>query len=105
MDANKIWVSEICWMMYVYILTNPRKEVLYVGVTNNLRERIRQHEKERGKFKTFAGRYFCNKLIYFEIFDSPTEAIMREKEIKNMSRISKFELIKKKNTYLHFYRM
>ena len=96
-------VSEICWMMYVYILTNPGKRVLYVGVTNDLKRRIREREKQRGNFDTFAGRYFCNELIYYEVFDDPTAAIRREKEIKNMSRHLKFELIKKDNHHLNFY--
>lgn len=91
--------------MYVYILTNPGKKVLYVGVTNDLKKRVREHEKERGNSNTFAGRYYCNKLIFYEIFDDPIAAIRREKEIKNMSRQLKFELIKKRNPRLNFYRV
>ncbi len=39
---------------YVYITTNPDKIVLYIGVTNSLTNRMRQHRDNKGKPKTFA---------------------------------------------------
>lgn len=90
-------------MMYVYILTNPGKNVLYTGVTNDLKRRLRELEANRGSSKTFAGKYHCNKLIYYESFDNPHDAIQREKEIKKLSRENKFRLIKKKNPNMQFY--
>lgn len=51
---------------YVYIATNPTKTVLYTGVTNNLQQRMFQHYENRGKPETFAGKYYCYNLIYFE---------------------------------------
>ena len=92
-------------MMYVYILTNPGKNVLYTGVTNNLKRRIREHEKNKGNPGTFTGKYYCYKLIYYETFENPAEAINREKEIKKLSRIKKLELIKEKNPKLNFYQL
>jgi len=83
--------------MYVYITTNSGKSVFYTGVTNDLKRRIREHEKNRGKPETFAGRFYCNKLVYFEYFDSPTDAIAREKQIKLLNRDKKIDLIKKRN--------
>ncbi len=82
---------------YVYITTSPRKTVLYVGVTNNLRNRLRQHYFNKGKQRTFAGKYYCYKLIYYEFFSDISQAIAREKEIKNMTRGKKESLIKTKN--------
>jgi putative endonuclease len=82
---------------YVYITTNPRKTALYAGVTNDLRVRIQQHYQNRGNKKTFAGRYYCYKLIYYEHFGDITDAIAREKEIKDMSREKKEDLIASKN--------
>ena len=87
---------------YVYITTNPSKTVLYTGVTNDLRRRIIEHYKDRGSKKHFAGRYYCYKLIYYEHFTDVNQAIVREKEIKNMSREKKEELIKTKNPNLNF---
>jgi putative endonuclease len=82
---------------YVYITTNPSKTVLYVGVTNDLEIRIMQHYNNRGDKRTFAGKYYCYNLIYFEYFADIKQAIEREKEIKNMSRQKKEELINTTN--------
>jgi putative endonuclease len=81
-------------MMYVYITTNPKRTTFYTGVTNNLKRRMREHEANRGKRETFAGKYYCRKLIYWEEFDSPKEAIAREKEIKRLTRNKKLGSVK-----------
>ena len=78
---------------FIYILTNPGKTTLYVGVTNNLTRRLGEHIANKGQFKTFAGRYFCNQLIYFEQFKYINDAIAREKQIKRWSRKKKENLI------------
>jgi putative endonuclease len=90
-------------MYYVYILTNPRKTVLYTGVTNNLKRRVLEHREARKTRVGFTGKYFCYLLIYFEEFKYIKDAIAREKEIKKLSRAAKLKLIKTKNPYLHFY--
>ena len=82
---------------YVYITTNPGKTVLYTGITNDLIRRPLQHYNERGSKKTFAGRYYCYNLIYYEHFADVKQAIHREKEIKNMTRKKKVELINSMN--------
>ena len=64
---------------YVYILTNRNKTVLYTGVTNNLRNRIRFH-KESINSKSFTFKYKCFYLIYFERFQFIENAIAREKK-------------------------
>lgn len=78
---------------FVYILTNPAKTVLYVGITNNLQTRLKQHFSEKGRQKTFAGRYFCFNLIYYERHQYVNNAINREKEIKKWRREKKELLI------------
>jgi len=87
---------------FVYIISNPGKTVLYVGVTNDLEVRLEQHKANRGKPETFAGRYYCYKLLYYERYTYVQHAIEREKELKLMSRESKLELIKSENPYLRF---
>ena len=77
---------------YVYILTNQRKTVLYIGVTNNLRLRWQQH-KEKSDKRSFTSRYNCHFLVHAEYFDSIKEAIMREKELKKWRREKKNALI------------
>ncbi|WP_299991212.1 GIY-YIG nuclease family protein [uncultured Pontibacter sp.] len=87
---------------FVYITTNPSKTVLYVGVTNDLVYRLEQHRENRGKPETFAGRYFCYKLLHYERYTYVQHAIDREKELKSWSREKKMELIKSENQYLRF---
>ena len=77
----------------VYIITNPKCKVLYVGISNNLAQRLVEHYLNRGKEGTFAGRYYCYNLLYWESFDNVEDAIAREKEIKSWRREKKDKLI------------
>ena len=88
---------------FVYILTNKNKTVLYTGVTNNLTRRLIEHNDniEQGK-KSFAAKYRCNHLLYYEEYDWMQEAIAREKEIKGWVRVKKISLIKSINPNLGF---
>ncbi|WP_337067272.1 hypothetical protein [Pontibacter sp. 13R65] len=63
---------------------------------------MEQHRQNRGKPDSFAGRYYCYKLLYYERYTHVQHAIEREKEIKNMSREAKLELIKAENPFLMF---
>ena len=78
---------------FVYIVTNAKKKTLYTGVTNNLEQRLIEHYLNRGKQKTFTGRYYCYHLIFFERFPKASMAIDREKEIKGWTRAKKETLI------------
>ena len=82
---------------YIYIVTNPAKTVLYVGVTNNLDIRIIEHYFNRGKPKTFAGKYHCYNLLHYELFNDIHLAISREKEIKGWLRAKKIALVSQTN--------
>ncbi|MGV3586375.1 MAG: GIY-YIG nuclease family protein [Adhaeribacter sp.] len=87
---------------FIYITTNPGKTVLYVGVTNELATRLLQHFEKRGNKETFAGKYYCYKLVYYERFSDISQAIAREKELKDLSREKKEQLIKAKNPNFDF---
>ena len=82
---------------YVYIVTNPERTVLYTGITNNFSQRLVEHWMNRGNPKTFAGKYYCYNLIYFEEFAYVYNAIAREKEIKGWRKEKKLKLIDTKN--------
>jgi len=81
---------------YVYILTNVRNTVLYVGVTNNLQSRVFDHKVKRHP-KAFTANYNCNKLVYYEELGNIDHAIHREKQLKKYHRAWKVELIEKSN--------
>ena len=82
---------------YFYINTNPGKTVLYSGMTNDIEYRLIQHYENRGKPDTFAGRYYCYCLVYFEYFRNINDAIRREKQVKGWIRRKKEELINSMN--------
>lgn len=87
----------------VYILTNATRKVLYIGMTNDLERRVLEHYKNRGKKKTFAGRYHCYYLIHFEHYQYVAEAIAREKELKGWNRAKKEALILEENPKWSFF--
>lgn len=78
---------------YVYILTNKTKTVLYIGMTNNLIERLYWHRNPEANTKAFTAKYKCFYLLYFEHFQDVEQAINREKELKSWRREKKELLI------------
>lgn len=77
------------------MLTNRNNNVIYTGVTNNLVKRVYQHKNKI--ISGFTEKYNVNKLVYYEIFQDPENAIKREKAIKNLLRSKKILLITQKN--------
>ena len=85
--------TEGIYDFYVYILTNKNKTVLYTGVTNDIRRRLKEHREKKNP-KSFTARYNVEFLIYYEHFGWIQLAIAREKEIKDLRRELKLDLIK-----------
>ena len=81
---------------YVYILTNKNKNVLYTGMTNDLVRRVYEHKQHFDK-QSFTAKYNIDQLVYFEETSDVRVAIEREKQIKGLSRMKKFFLIREKN--------
>jgi len=76
---------------WVYVLTNMPRGTLYVGITNDLVRRA--HEHREGSVSGFSKRYRLKMLVYFERYNTPREAIQREKNIKHWSRQWKLQLV------------
>jgi len=88
---------------FIYILTNKSKKVLYIGVTNDVKRRIYEHELDASNNKeTFAGKYNCIYLIYWERFTYIDKAIAREKQLKGWNRSKKEKLINELNPEWRF---
>ncbi len=81
---------------YVYIATNQRHTVLYVGVTNSIFKREFQHREKVNK-NNFTAKYNINKVVFYETYTSALSAIAREKQIKGGSRDKKIKLIESIN--------
>lgn len=94
--------TEGIYTFYVYILTKKNRTALYTGVTNNLRRRLTEHTNKINP-NSFTARYNVQFLIYYEKFGWIQLAIEREKEIKNLSRQKKLDLIWNLNPNLEFW--
>ena len=76
---------------FLYIVSNRRNGVLYIGVTNDLVRRCNQHRN--GMVDGFTKQYGLKKLVYYEAYDEIRVAIQREKTMKHWSRAWKVRLI------------
>jgi len=83
---------------FVYMVTNKHHTTLYIGTTGHLFGRILQHRSRL--IESFTSRYHLTKLVYYEEFETPIEAITREKQLKNWHRQWKWNLIKQHNPEL-----
>lgn len=71
-------------------------------MTNNLPVRLTEHYLDQGNMGSFAGRYNCFNLLYYEVFPGAMDAIAREKEIKGWTRKKKVLLIEMENPNWNF---
>ena len=76
---------------YVYLLANRKHGTLYVGVTSDLVRRVHEHKTKAAP--GFTSRYGLGRLVWFETYDDPENAIMREKDIKKWRREWKTRLV------------
>ena len=83
---------------YTYILTNKNLNVLYVGATKDLKNRIDCHKNRIGAI--FTKKYNATILIYFEEFDDFRDDFLREKQLKNWHKEWKWKLAKISNPEL-----
>ena len=82
-------------MYYVYLTASRKHGTLYLGVTNNLVRRIHEHKSKATP--GFTSRYDVIRLVWFECYDDPANAIAREKHIKKWRREWKIRLIEEEN--------
>ena len=82
---------------WVYILASKAQGTLYIGVTNNLVDRIFAHKNGTGS--KFTARYKVSRLVWFETFEDVTQAIQRKKTLKEWPRAWKINLIERDNLH------
>lgn len=91
-------MADKTYQYWIYIMSNVNRNVLYIGVTNNLYRRCMEHKS--GVIEGFTQKYKCHDLLYYEEFQLIEDAIAREKQLKGWKRNKKDTLIKSKNPTL-----
>jgi putative endonuclease len=79
----------------VYMMTDSRRGVLYIGVTSNLVSRAQQHRD--GEIAGFTRQHGCKSLVWFETHEDIAAALHREKLIKRWRRSWKITLVETLN--------
>lgn len=79
-------------MFYVYILRTS-SNTLYIGQTNNLEKRIKEHQNKSGKSAKYIKYFQSFTLVYSEERPTRTEAMKREYELKHLSKAKKEALV------------
>jgi putative endonuclease len=77
-------------------MANKPSGVIYIGITGNIDERVREH-KNKVYPKSFTARYNCENLVYFEEIENGETASIRETQLKKWKRAWKIKLIEEMN--------
>jgi len=77
------------------MLASRKHGTLYIGVTRDLIRRVYEHKTK--VVRGFTAKYGVDRLVWYEIYDDPTNAITREKELKKWRRDWKIRLIEESN--------
>jgi len=78
---------------YVYILL-CKDGSYYTGYAKDIKHRVEQHKKGQGA--RYTKMHEAEKIVYVEEFDSRSEAMKRERQIKSLKQAEKRKLV---NTY------
>lgn len=90
-DLNKMKLTNA----FIYIMSNKNLTTFYIGVTNDLERRVKEHKDGEGS--EFTSKYNLHHLVYYEIISDIKTAIKREKQLKRWHREWKINLIKELN--------
>jgi len=84
---------------FVYLLASRKHGTLYLGVTGDPVRRVAEHKEK--SIPGFTATYGVDRLVWFESYDDPANAIAREKAIKKWRRDWKIRLIEEANPDWH----
>ena len=77
-------------MFYVYIL-RCADDSLYCGYTTDVEKRFEKHKS--GKGAKYTRSHLPLEIVYIEEFETKSDALKRECEIKSMTKLQKEKLI------------
>jgi putative endonuclease len=78
----------------VYSLSSRRNGSLYIGMTTDIRRRVREHH---ASIVRYTSRYRIRRLVYLEFHDTIEDALIRERRMKEWLRSWKIALIEGAN--------
>lgn len=81
---------------FVYILRTS-SNTLYIGQTNNLERRLREHKSKTIKSAKYVRCFESVKLVYFEELSTRGDAMRREIELRKWTKKEKEKLIAESN--------
>ena len=84
---------------YFYIFASKPMGVLYIGVTDDLAKRMEQHRSQ--SVSSFARKYNCHLLVWFEEFENIHDARAFERQMKKWNRAWKVNRIVEANPTWH----
>lgn len=83
---------------FVYVLRTS-SNTLYIGQTNNLEKRIKEHQDKKGKGSKYIRSFDSFELVHTEIFVSRSEAMKRENQLKKLTKEEKEKLVTSFSTF------
>jgi len=70
-------------MFYIYIIKSLKNGSLYIGYNDDLRKRIAEHNSGKS---SYTKKYMPWQLVYYEAYLSKTDAIIRERRLKQFAK-------------------
>ena len=82
---------------YLYILRTS-KNTLYIGQTNNLDRRLKEHNNKASRASKYIKSFESFNHVYTEIFENRGDAMRREIELKKLTKAKKEQFLKNAST-------
>ena len=81
-------------MFYTVYILRTSSNTLYIGQTNNLEKRIKEHQNKTTKSAKYIQHFSSCFLVYSEMYPSRSEAMKREWQLKKWTKVKKEALIR-----------
>lgn len=86
-------------MPFVVYILRTCSNTLYIGQTNNLEKRLKEHSSKTSRSAKYMKAFESFKLVYSEEYLTRTESLKREYQLKQLTKTQKEALIKDSSFY------
>ncbi len=80
-------------MSYTVYILRTSSSTLYIGQTNNLEKRLKEHKNKTSKAAKYVRSFHSFSLVYSEVYNSRKEAMQRECQLKKWTKAKKEALV------------